>query len=296
MSSERIIQQVLDFVSEKGRLPIVDEPGLEGVMSEAIKKFGSLDTVFIMAGLINEPTSFSQPKTKKRLRKNEKSFVDTKRKFRDYPKEYFLNLLNIQQHNSGYSNCDGMPKWWEKNAGKTYSCCLCNDVIQKTERYIAQKTLTPGRKGIYGYRGTYNTSYFHIICLLKKAKEETHNEIEKLNQKIERHKKTIFNLRYEIEEKNKHIKIFRKEIENETLDFKTSSRWRKLKKAIGYKITVRKLNETILQLQKRIKDIEHIEIPTNNREANVALNKKNRLQHHLTKIDLEIWKIEGLTR
>jgi hypothetical protein len=51
VSSEEIVQQILEFVYEKGRLPKHDEPGFEDMINAAIKTFGSLEDALRIAGV-----------------------------------------------------------------------------------------------------------------------------------------------------------------------------------------------------------------------------------------------------
>lgn len=293
MSSEKIVQELIDFVKKNGRLPKPDEPGLETIIYEAIQEFGSLEFAFAMAGLKSENSEpFFQQKTKKRSKKIKKQTIKPKKKFKLYPKDYFLNLLNLARKKSSYTSPEGTPKWWEKRAGKNYPCSLCNNTIEKTERYIAQKTLTPGRKGIYGYKGTYHTRYYHIICLLKDAENKAKKDIEGLGQKIDSHKRIIINLREEIVAKTDEIKTSREEIEEKNQDYQSSSRWGKISKLLGLKISVRSLNQRIFQLQQRINAIKNLEIPNNSTTIQAILNKKKDWENYLETIEADVKKIQ----
>ena len=293
MSSERIAQQLIDFVRKNGRLPRPDEPGLERVMQEAIKEFGSLEIAFTLAGLTSEGTqSFSQQKREKRRRKIQKPTIKPKNKLQYYPKEYFLNLLKINRKRSRYATPEGTPKWWERKAGKRYSCSSCQKPIEKTERYIGRKTLRPGQRGIYGYRGTYYTHYFHIICLLREASNKIKKEIEALDQGIESLEGIIVDLKKEISAKANEIETSRKEIEQKGEDYQTSSRWGKISKLLGYKYSVRVLNQKILRLQKRIDEIENVEIPAKRETIQEKSRNKSESQRYLGKIEADIKKLE----
>jgi len=293
MSSERIVQQLINFVRKNGRLPRPDEPGLERVMQEAIEEFGSLEIAFTLAGLTSEDTQLVvQPKREKKIRKIQKPTIKPKNKFQSYPEEYFLNLLKIKRHRSHYPTPEGTPKWWEKKAGKRYSCSSCQKPIEKTERYIGRKTLSPGQRGIYGYKGTYYTHYFHIICLLKEASNKIKKEIEALDQGIEFLEGILVDLKKEISAKTNEIETNRKEIEQKKDDYQTSSRWGKISKLLGYKYSVRVLNQKILRLRKRIDEIENKEIPTKRGTIRETSSNKSELKRYLGRIELEIKKLE----
>jgi len=85
ISSERIVQQLIDFVKKNGRLPKPDEPGLERIIREAIEEFGSLEIAFTLAGLKSEDSEPFQEQ-KKRRRKTKKLTIKPKNKFQSYSK------------------------------------------------------------------------------------------------------------------------------------------------------------------------------------------------------------------
>lgn len=294
MSSEQIIRQLIDFVKKNGRLPIVDEPGFKGVIQDAIAEFGSLENAFTLAGLVSKDTqSFSRPRFARKRRIIKSPTIKPKNKFASFPNEYFLNLLNLNRPKSFYPAPEGTPKWWERKAGKKYSCSSCSKPIEKTERYIGRKTLSPGQRGIYGYRGTYYTHYFHIICLLKEAANKLKKEIASLDAKIGHLERILVDLNREISEKTTEIKTIQEEIAKKEEDFQTSSRWGKVSKLLGYKYSVYVLNQRILRLEQRNTNIRNVEIPANRKSAKDTSSAKDQTLRYLKTIELDMKKIES---
>ena len=293
MNSEEIVQHLLEFVANTGKIPELDEPGLEKLIQEAIRTFGSLENALRVAGLISENSQpLPQPRKKRRFSKIQKQTARPQNKFRSYHKEYFLDLLELKRGRSQYPAPEGTPKWWERKAGKEYICSSCNKSIEKTERYIARKTLTPGRKGIYGYRGTYHTYYFHIICLLKEAKDSVEERIEKLDLEIQFLEREIVDLKDEISTKTEEIETHKRTREQKKEDYRASSRFGKISKWFGCKYMIWSLNREIRRLQERIDQIENQEIPNKRRSIGEKSTKKSDSQRYLGTIEADIKKLE----
>jgi len=293
VNSEEIVQDLLEFVANTGKIPELDEPGLEKLIQDAIRTFGSLENALRVAGLISENSQpLSQPRKKRRFFKIQKQTTKPRNKFRSYSKEYFLDLLELRRGRSQYPAPEGTPKWWEKKAGKEYICSSCNKSIEKTERYIGRKTLTPGRKGIYGYRGTYHTHYFHIICLLKEAKHSVEERIEKLDLGIQSLEREIVNLKNEISTKAEEIETHKSTREQKKEDYRASSRFGKISKWFGCKYMIWSLNREIRRLQGRIDQIENQKIPNRRRNIGEKSTRKSDLQRYLGTIVANIKKLE----
>ena len=293
MNSEEIVQHLLEFVGNTGKIPELDEPGLENLIKEAIRTFGSLENALRVAGLISEGAQpLPQPRRKRRFSKTQKQTARPSNRFRSYPKEYFLDLLKLKRVGSQYPAPEGAPKWWERKAGKKYICSSCKKPIEKTERYIARKTLTPGRKGIYGYRGTYHTHYYHIICLLKEKKDSVVERVGNLVLGIQSLEREIADLRNEISVKTEKIETHKRTIDQKKEDYRASSRSAKIRKWLGCKYKIWSLNRAIMQLQERIDQIENQEIPNRQRNIGEESTRKSDLEHYMGTIEADIKKLE----
>lgn len=264
------------------------------LISDANKKFGSLKNALIFAGLsIENPENSVQPQIRNKEKPTSvKKIQKPKNKFRSYPNEYFLNMLKINRYTSGYSTREGAPKWWEKKAGKVYLCSSCRNSIQKTERYIGKKTLTPGQKGIYGHRGTYHTYYFHIVCLLKETRDNTQKQIEQIGWRIKSREENINRLKDEINVKTAEIEKNKGLIQEKDKEYQNSSRLAKIGKWVGYKLAVGNLENIITKLTQRIKTITYDEIPNNRRIISEKMEKRNQEQVYLKHIITDLTKIE----
>ena len=293
MSSEGVVQQLLEFVANNGKIPGPDEPGLEQLIQESVKIFGSLENALRVAGLISETSQPTpQPRRKKESSKTTKQTARPKNILQSYPKEYFLRLLKLRRHKSKYPAPEGTPKWWERKAGKNYICSSCSKSIQKTERYIGRKTLSPGRKGIYGYRGTYHTHYFHIICLLREARKDAKKGIESLGLEIESLERGIVGLRNEISTKTSEIRTYERTREQKKEDYRRSSVFGKIGKWLQCKYSVRTINREIRRLQKRIDQIGNQLIPYGRRNMERKSTEKSELQRYLGAIEADIRRLE----
>lgn len=127
-----------------------------------------------------------------------------------YPKNYFLVFLGLPSSDNKfihYRRFQGHPIYWERIARKIYKCSLCGQAILKGERYIGCKRLIPGFRGIYGWRGTYVYTYYHISCLLRSEETKLKYELNGLTSQLKRLKIEC----NEILKKSKLLKPFKTE-------------------------------------------------------------------------------------
>jgi len=139
---------------------------------------------------------------------------------------------------SSYSpSPDGTPTWWERRANRQYDCSACREIIEKSERYIARKKLIPGMRGIYGYRGTYETNYYHIVCLLRDVENKIEGKISNAHSEIYRLKNEIAAFKNEIPLKEGQIENCKNLTNRARKDYEKTSFWRKFDKWISYHYT-----------------------------------------------------------
>jgi len=285
MSSEEIVQQLLNFVYETGRLPKLGEPGLEELIAAAVKAFGSLENALRVAGLLTNDQGTTH------LRQPRKSSViqgsKLKRSFSAYPQDYFLNLLNLDRSQPpGSPAPDGTPKWWERRAKTQYTCSACQEAIEKGERYIGRRKLHPGMRGIYGYRGTYCTDYYHIICLLRSAKTQIEESIENCGSEIDGIQREISEYRKEASSKKDRIETCRDTIQQAKEDYEHAhGLWRRVGKWFGSSYTSWSRNREISRLREEIGCIENREIPDRQNKIASLTARINNLKNRLSKIE-----------
>ncbi|MGA2683213.1 MAG: hypothetical protein ABSF44_15610 [Candidatus Bathyarchaeia archaeon] len=284
MQSENIVQQFIKFVASTGRLPRQNEPGLEQLIQDAIKTFGSLENALQVAGLLTnniQPTPLSVKSKRVIIQTSE-----SKHSFSSYPQDYFLELLDLKRTQLyGSPAPDGTPNWWERRANTQYNCSSCRKVIEKGDRYIGRKKLHPGQRGAYGYKGTYATDYFHIACLLGSAKTEVESTIQKFDFEIGRNQKEIANLREELSLRRAQVENCRSIITQAKSDYKqASSLSKKIGKWFGTTYTSWSRNREIQQLQRRIAHVENIEIPGRQKQISGISEKKLGFQNKLSEI------------
>lgn len=206
-----------------------------------------------------------------------------------YPKEYFLKFLNLERATSYYYRSpDGTPTWWERRANKQYLCSDCRKLIAKGDRYIGCRKLRPGMRGPYGYRGTYITEYYHIVCLLKEAQAEVEGNIENSNSEISRLREEIASFRDEAASRRQQIENCETLRQTTRKDYEDTSIWRKLDKWVSYRYTSWSKGREVSRLEKEIAEIEDREIPR--RETGIVdLNERiSSLQARLGKIQKRI--------
>jgi len=205
-----------------------------------------------------------------------------------------VNLLNLKRTRSSYSpSPDGTPTWWERRANRQYDCSACRRIIRKGERYIARKKLDPGMRGIYGYRGTYETNYYHIVCLLKNAEAKIEEKIRNAHSEINRLKNEITAFKNQIPRKQAQIENCQTLIEKARRDYENASFWRKFGKWFSYHYTSWSKNREMSHPEKEIAHIENREIPE--REARITgLNRRiSSLESRLNEIVPRMLELEG---
>lgn len=186
-----------------------------------------------------------------------------------YPKEYFLNLLNLQRTTKAFSPApDGTPTWWERKAGKQYTCSTCRRAIKKGERYIGRRKLTPGQRGIYGYRGTYTNDYHHIPCLLKEARAGIQKNMQNMQSEMGELEREIVDYRETASSKESHIMGLHNLIGKEREDYEQKSSWARIFGWFNHHYSSWSKKRQISHLEKEIDIIKDKEIP--NRETQIT--------------------------
>ncbi len=294
MQSEEIVNQLLEFVSETGRLPKSDEPGLKPLIEAAVDTFGSLENALRVAGLLTSDSARAKSITPGRLRRNLTAPASKSKRPRwPYPQEYFLVLLQLRQtQHHGSPTPSGTPTWWERRANNQYVCSSCRKTIEKGETYIGQKKLRPGQRGIYGYRGTYSTDCYHITCLLKSTKARIEENIESASSEIDSIHKEIGEFQRETSIKRDRIETCRGTIRQAKEDYeKAHGLLAKAGKWFETNYTLWSRNREISGLDRGISYIENREIPDRqNRIANL-MARINSLQHRLNEIQARIQEL-----
>jgi len=291
MSSEDTILGLIKFVSETGRLPKTDEPGLENLIDSAKKQFGSLENALRYAGLLT-PTV----KTARTVRPRQLSITHARAPktstWSKYPKDYFLNLLNLKRTSRYNSHVpDGNSTWWERRANMQYQCSTCKRIIEKSEKYIGRRKLRPGRRGIYGYRGTYITDYYHIVCLLENAKAEIEKNIRNSFSEINGIEKEITDFNEEMSLKKAQVEDCRTIIRQVREDYERGGFWRKIGKWFGFRYTLWSKNSEISRLEKEMVFIGNREIPERKTQIASLKGRINNLKHRLNEIDTRIHEL-----
>lgn len=209
-----------------------------------------------------------------------------------YPKDYFLNLLNLKRTSRYNLHVpDGNSTWWERRANMQYQCSTCKRIIEKGEKYIGRRKLRPGRRGIYGYRGTYITDYYHIVCLLEKAKAETEKNIRNSYSEINGIEKEITHFNEEMSLKRARVENCRTIIRQVREDYERGGFWRKIGKWLGFRYTSWSKNNEISRLEKEIAYIENREIPERETQMTSLKGRINNLEHRLSEIDTRMHEL-----
>lgn len=259
---------------------------MQALEREEPMKRTSLQNTLETEPLQREETRIDMP-TREKIAKIFRKMPKTKFSW-PYPKEYFLNLLNLKRVKSYYSPApDGTPAWWERRANRQYTCSACRKPIEKGERYIGRKELKPGMRGPYGYRGTYVTDCYHIDCLLESSQAKIEKKIRNAHSRISGLKGEITTLRDKTHSKRLQIENCKTLTHRARRDYQDASLWRKIDKWISYHYLSWSKAREISRLEKQITHIEHREIP--DREAEISELKKriNKLESWLSKIKKE---------
>jgi hypothetical protein len=294
VQSEEIIQQLLEFVSQNGRLPKEDEPDNLALISAAITTFGSLENALRMAGLLTDSNgiAFGVPEKSNRGKRSELAILRSR-----YPPEYFLNLLGLNREKNYGPATGGVPTWWERRANSNYVCSNCEELIQKGERYIGMKQLHPGRKGPYGYRGTYSTHYYHIVCLLKNARTDVNNGIHECTNEINANQREIDDFKIEISSKMEEIDNCCRAISQTQEELRGArSALDKTGKWFRNKYVSWSKNREIKRSRDRISIIQDVEIPE--RKSNIGdLSKQEKsLRLRLNQLDDKIQEFSSVRK
>jgi len=202
-----------------------------------------------------------------------------------YPKEYFLNLLNLKRTHSFSPAPDGTPVWWERRANRQYTCSACKRYIEKGEKYIGRRKLRPGRRGIYGHRGTYVSDYYHIICLLRETEIRIKKDIENAQSEIARLEKEIALLGAEMQFKRGQIEVCKTLAQEAREDYERASFWRKIGKWFSYHYTSWSKSREMSRLEKEITRIENREIPERKTRITGLKGRINNLESRLNEIE-----------
>ena len=208
-----------------------------------------------------------------------------------YPKEYFLNLLNLKRTTSFSPAADGTPVWWERKARRQYTCSACKRYIEKGEKYIGRRKLRPGRRGIYGYRGTYATDYYHIICLLREAQAQTKESNGNMLSEISRLENEIADFIEEIASKRGQIEDCRTLIQRAREDYERASFWRRIGKWFSYHYTSWSKSNEISRLEKEIAHIENREIPERKTRITGLKERISNLESYLSEIETRMQEL-----
>ena len=213
-----------------------------------------------------------------------------------YYKGYFLRILNLETPSAfPYRSPAGTPKWWERRANRQYTCSSCARIIEKGERYIGCRKLSPGHPGIYGWKGTYRMYYFHIKCLLIEREAEIVKEIRASNLKIKGLQKEIVDLKKQIPIRKTQIKAHRAEIKRTREEYEKAHFWRKLDRWINYHYTSWSRSRAISRLEAGIVLIENKEVPVRRSEIAALEGKINMLETRLSEIRTRIEELITLS-
>jgi FtsZ-binding cell division protein ZapB len=209
-----------------------------------------------------------------------------------YPSGYFLKLLNLERKATlYYRRPAGTPRWWERRARKPYTCGICDKSIEIGERYIGCRKLEPGYPGIYGWRGTYHTYYFHIKCLLKEKENMIKREIARSKAEIKGLSREISDLKAQVDAYQNEIKTLQMEVERARMRKEEASFWRKLDKWVLYHLIRLSKNMTVSRLKSRINAIIDKAIPPRQSQIAELKQKINSLEIWLKEIQARIEEI-----
>ena len=298
---EELLESVTLFLEKAKKLPEIlgkFHQSLSDLTSDSFKRIQALEREELVISaslhkkLETKPLQREEPKivmpTREKIAKIFTTMPKTKKFSWPYPKEHFLNLLNLKRVKPYYSPApDGTPTWWERRANRRYTCSTCKKPIEKGERYIGRKELKPGMRGPYGYRGTYTTDYYHITCLLKSSQAQIEKKIRNAHSRISGLKGEITTLRDQTHSKRLQIENCKTLTQKARRDYQDASLWRKIDKWINYRYVSWSKAGEISRLEKEITHIDHREIP--DREAEISRMKKriSKLKSWLSKIKRE---------
>jgi len=200
---------------------------------------------------------------------------------------YFLEMLKLKCPPSYSPAPDGTPTWWERRARKQYSCSVCRKMVSKGERYIGRKNLSPGRRGPYGYKGTYMTDYYHIVCLLEVAQTKAENKIQNASSEIGELRNQIASFKDTKSQKKKQVEYCEMAKQRAKREYEDSDSWRRLVRWVGYKYTLWSKNRESQGLEREVIYIENREIPVRENRINELEGRINNLRSWQTKLKEE---------
>lgn len=200
---------------------------------------------------------------------------------------YFLEMLKLRRLPLHYPVSDGTPVWWERKAHKKYPCSICREMISNGERYIGQKKLSPGMRGRYGYRGTYSTNYYHIVCLLEAKHNEAEYDIRNSSSRIGDLQNQITSFKDRKSQRKNQIEFCEIVKQKAKKDYEDSNSWRRLVNWIGCKYTSWSKNREIRTCEKEIIHIESTEIPMRENRIRELDERINRLRSWQAKLKQE---------
>lgn len=209
-----------------------------------------------------------------------------------HPKEYFLDLLSLKRTRTSFSPAsDGTPVWWERKARNQYTCSVCKRYIDKGEKYIGRKKLSPGMRGMYGYRGTYHTDYYHIICLLRDTQAQIKRLIENMQSEIRGLENEIAGFRQEIPMKRGQVIDCQTLTQKAKENYERASFWRKIDKWFSYHYTSWSKSKEISHLEKEISHIHDGEIPERKTQITSLRGRINRRKSWLSEIETRMHEL-----
>jgi hypothetical protein len=212
-----------------------------------------------------------------------------------YYEGYFLELLGLKRPLSYSHAPDGTPTWWERKANNQYDCSACHKMISKGQRYIGCRELSPGMHGPYGYRGTYITDCYHIVCLLKAAQTKAESEIQNASSEIRELRNQISSFKDIKSQRKKQIEYCETAKQKAKREYESSKSWRRLVKWVGHKYTSWSKNGEIQSLEREIIHIENREIPVRENRINELLGRINHSRTRQTRLKEESREFLNLT-
>ena len=282
----RVAYRIIELLKKEGPLTrpqIIEKLGLRQsfIFPRRVQKFGSRRRyVYYLEGQQEIARKLYEDMVKPPTKPPTKPPV--------HPKGYFLKLLGLESKTTFYyRRPPGTPNWWERTARARYTCSICDKTIERGKRYIRCRKLKPGYPGVYGWRGTYYTYYYHIKCLLKQKEEEIKEEIGTKHSEIRKLEREIMDLEEGIVKKNKQIETHRAEIEKAREEYDKTSSWRFWRKrSIGRLIN--RHSKEISRLEAEIVNIEDEKIPARRTRITELEGKIGRLETRLREIRVEI--------
>jgi glycerophosphoryl diester phosphodiesterase len=168
-------------------------------------------------------------------------------------------------------------------------------MISKGQRYIGCRKLSPGMHGPYGYRGTYITDCYHIVCLLKVAQTKAESEIQNASSEIRELRNQISSFKDTKSQRKKQIEYCETAKQRAKREYESSKSWRRLVEWVGHKYTSWSKNREIQSLEREIIHIENREIPVRENRINELLGRINHSRTRQTRLNEESREFLNLT-